>query len=509
MHEKKSYGKVAKEGVAWSFLREGVTELVMFPQSMILARLLSPREFGIAVAALFFTQLSNKLSELGFNAAIVRSKVIEPIHLSSVFVVNLVVGALTAGVLTAIAPWVAAFYDQPETGQILPVAAISFLIAPLGTVSAGVLIRDMRFKEAAKVDWYQGLVFAVSSVILAWYGYSYMSIVYARIMAVAVQAASRLYYARWLPSLRFSRAAMYDVLSFGLGMYAKRLLDYVAGNIDNLVVGRFFGMVTLGLYDKAFSTMNRFLTRMNSAGPNVTFRVFAAIHDDASRFQRAYRKVLLSSGMMGIPLFAILMATAPHLVEVLFGARWLEATVPFQVLCLAGMLKLVNTYASSATQAVGQVWSEVWRQAGYTILIVLCLVALRRWGAVGAAGGVLIATAVMTVWMHLLLKRVTPLQWKDMFEPLLPSLQCGAVAAVVAVSVGWAVRVSTGTVSPWVLLGCQGVASAAAAAAFVLFARHAELRALVCEVARDMAPRQVAKHPWVRWYLDRFAELTP
>ena len=103
----KPLGKRTTRGVVWSFLREGVTELLVFPLSMMLARILTPREFGIAAAAGFFTLLAGKLSEMGFNAALVRAKEIREDHLSTVFVVNLVVGVVTFAVLTAGAPLVA------------------------------------------------------------------------------------------------------------------------------------------------------------------------------------------------------------------------------------------------------------------------------------------------------------------------------------------------------------------------------------------------------------------
>jgi len=140
----KSLGTKTTRGVAWSFLRSSGQELLLFPGSMLLARMLTPKEFGIAAAAGFFTVLAGRLSDLGFNAALVRSKVVLPIHLSTVFVVNVVVGVTSFLVLTAIAPFVAAFYNTPETGAILPIAALSFLIVPLGTIPAAILTRDMR-----------------------------------------------------------------------------------------------------------------------------------------------------------------------------------------------------------------------------------------------------------------------------------------------------------------------------------------------------------------------------
>jgi O-antigen/teichoic acid export membrane protein len=508
MHEVaagKSFAKKAKYGVVWSFAREGISEIFLLPASLVMARLLTPEEFGIAAAAGFFTQLSDRLSRLGFNMALVRSRDIRPIHLSTVFVVDLLVGMITFALLTAAAPFVAAFYAIPETGRILPTAAMGFLIAPLGTVPAAILARELRFRESAMVDWYQGLAFAASSVVFAWFGFSYMSVVYGKLIATLVQTGARMAFARWRPSLSFSMLALREILSFGAGSHAKSLLDYAAKNVDNLIVGKFFGIAALGFYDKAFSTMNRALTRMNDGGPGVVFRIFSLIHDDAERFRRAYAKVVMSSSMLAFPAFAVLIVTAPQFMIVVFGPRWLPAAVPFQILCLGALLKLLNSYASAATQAAGYIWSEVWRQVTYTALIVGSLIALRRWGPAGAATGVLFATAVMAVLMHVLLIRITTLRWTDVFRPQVPASLCAIGAAGAALLTEYAVRSAVGAPAAWLLLASQTVIAITFCSLFVLFAPHRGLRALVHEMAIDLFPARVTQHRWVQAYLRTIA----
>ncbi len=506
---KKALGKTAKQGVVWSFLREGVTEILLFPASMVLARLLTPTEFGIAAAAGFFTLLAARVSELGFNAAIVRSKVVQPVHLSTVFAINLVVGGVTFGILTVSAPLVARFYDAPEIGRILPVAALGFLIAPFGAVPAALLTRNMLFRQTALVDWSQSVTFAMSTLVLAWLGFSYMSMVYGKLISVSVQTACRVAFARWRPSLAFSVNALGEIFPFGAGMHVKRLLDYMAQNVDNLVVGKFFGMAALGLYDKAFSTMNRFLVRMNSGGPNVTFRIFAIIHEQPDRFRSAYRKVLMSTTLVGFPVFAVLISTAPQLIFVLFGERWVGAAAPFQILCLAGCLKLLNAYASAATQAAGRIWSEVWRQVTYAALIVGSLISLRTWGPVGAAYGVLLATTTMTVLMHRLLMQITQLRLVEILRPQIPGVLCASGAASVVLLVDYAFAAGSPAPRPWLLLLCQALAAGAYYSVFVLFFPHRGLRALVREVAEDLAPPVLKQHAWVRRYLDASHESVP
>ncbi len=496
----KALGKVAKRGVIWSFLREGVTEVLLFPASMVVSRILTPTEFGITSAAMFFIQLSSRLTDLGFNAALVRSKVITQEHLSSVFVVNVAVGVFAYAVLALSAPFIGDFYNTPEAGQVLPIAALGFLIAPLGAVPGAIIARDMKFREASFVDWSYCVTFGGLSILLAWMGFSFWGIVYARVASVAAQALSRLYFARWRPSLRFSGAALRDVLSFGIGMHTRRLLEYTASNFDNLVVGRFMGMHSLGLYDKAYSTVNRFLNRVNTGGPSVMFRIFALIHEDPTRFRRAYSRVIMSATVFGFPLLAVMIVTAEQFIVVLFGPNWRPAAQPFQLLCLGGALKLLNAYVSSAVQASGRVWSEVWRQALFIVFIVTGVYLLRDWGPSGAALAVLISTMAMTVLMHALLRRVSPLTWGQIGEPLVPGILCALVASAVALLVAFLMR-SAGDPGEWLLLLCQGICSAVAFLVFVLFAPHSGLRALVHEMTTDLAPAFLKKQPWLQRYI--------
>lgn len=493
-------GKKATAGVAWSFLREGVAEVLVFPASMVLARMLTPEEFGIAAAANFFTMLAARLSELGFNAAIVRSKEVKPIHLSTVFAVNLAMGGLTCLALSLAAPLVSAFYGIPGTGDVLRVAAIAFLIGPFGAVPSALLTRNLQYQKSTIVDWAQLVAFSLSSIAFAWMGFGYTSMVYGRIAAHTTQTVLRIHFARWRPSLRFSWTALKEILSFGAGVHAKRLLDYAAQQGDNVMVGKLLGMSALGLYDKAFSTMNRFLVRMNAGGPGVMFRIFAVINEEPDRFRRAYQKVIMSTSLVGFPVFAALMVAAEDFMEVLFGQQWLASASPFRLLCVAGALKLLNTYASSAIQATGRVWSEVWRQVALIVLMVVGIFMFRSWGPSGAAAAVLFATVVMTVLMHSLLHSATKLSWWQMMEPLLPGSCCAAGVAALSFVVGGAVRSFDPEPLPVMTLACQGLATGVFMGMFALFAPFAEMRAVVRDVTKSLAPDLIKRQAWARAY---------
>jgi PST family polysaccharide transporter len=501
----KALRKKATRGVAWSFLREGIAEILLFPASMVLARLLTPQEFGIAAAANFFGQLAGRLAELGFNAALVRSKEIRPIHLSTVFVVSLVLGVVKFAALFLAAPLVNAFYEIPEPGNVMRVAAFSFLVGPFAGVPGALLARNFEYKKSATVEATNLIVFSLSSVLLAFLGFSYMSMVYGRLAGSVSVVAMRIAFARWRPSLRFSWSAFREILSFGSGFHVKRILDYTAQNGDNVVVGKLLGMTALGLYDKAFSTMNRFLVRM-TGGPGVMFRVFSVIHEEPGRFRRAYQKVVMSSSLLGFSVFAGLIVIAPQLIVVLFGDQWTASADPFRLLCIAGALKLLNTYASSIIQATGRVWAEVWRQLILIALTVGGILAFRSWGPTGAAAAVVLATLVMSVLMHSLLGRIANLSWSGMLRPLTPAVLCAGGVAGVALLVEAALKLPNPTAPPWLLLACQVPLAALFGFAFVLFAPFQELRVVVRDVTRDLAPPFITRQAWAQAYWNKSIE---
>jgi O-antigen/teichoic acid export membrane protein len=486
----KHYGRLAKVGFAWGTLSRLIGEFIAIPTTVILARLLSPTEFGIAATASFFVQLAGRVTNFGFNTALMQLKELRPEHTSSVFVVNLLFGsALWIGLFLG-ADTMAAFFHTPDIANVLRVAAFSFLIGSFGSVPSALLSRDMKFKSTVLVDTSYNLTTYTCAIAMALLGYSYWSLVHAQIIGTIVSTVLRFYLSGWRPSLRFSRDAFNDVLGFGFGLYMKRLLDSAALNLDNMVVGRTIGVAALGLYDKAFTTMNKVVLALSTAGPTVSFRIFSIIHEDDNRFRLAYRKVLLTATLVGYPALTWMIVSAPELFTVMFGERWAPAVLPFQILCVAGMVKLLIAYASVAIQSRGWIWGEVWRQLLYVALILGGVTVGSRFDVAGAAAGVLFATLVMGVLMHSLLKRAASLSWRDLLAPQMPAVVCslGMVGVLL-----FAPAVSSNALglqidAPWLLVLLRVVVGGLYYGLFMLFCRFAAVRALVEETLAEFTP---------------------
>jgi O-antigen/teichoic acid export membrane protein len=450
--------------------------------------MLTPFDFGVAASAVFFITLATRLTNFGFNLALARIKVLKPEHASSVFVVTLGVGAAAYAILASSGPFMAAFFHAPQLTQIMPIAALGFLITPFGTVPAALMSRNLQFRRTAICDWIQGIAGAATVLTMAYSGFGYWSLIYNQVASDIASTIAKIVLSGWRPSLRFSLPAMKELFSFGAGVFAKRLLDYTAGNVDNLVVGRTLGMSALGFYDKGFVTVRRILNRLNTGGPMVSFRVLSLIYEEPDRFRNAYKKVVMATALITYPVLLGLAVIGPDLIPVMYGKRWDATILPFQILCISGAFKVMTDYAGSAIQAMGRIWGQVARQVIYALLIVLLVAGFSLWGLAGAAVGVLISTFVMYLLMEGLLMKLTAITARTIFDAQLPGLLCGiAVAGLIGLARWLALRHAP-SAPVWERLIVESAIGAVGYLVFIKFNRFGDVRRLVRESAADLNP---------------------
>ena len=440
----KGYGKTAKVGVAWGVFRDTLKQVIFVPGLMVLARILSPEDFGISAAAVMVITLANRLGTLGLNSALVRLKTITPAHLSTVFTYNLGMGAVAFTVLQFAAPAIAAFYRRPEVGDAIRVAGVSFLFVPFGAINSAMFQREMRFKQTAISEWTFAVVFPIVAVTLAWFGFGFWSIVYGQLTARASQVAVKVYQGRWVPRLHFSAAAFRRSHRLGpasppTGCSAFPPRTWTASSSDGCSASPH------GFYDKAFNTMTNLSERL-VVDPGVTFRIFAIISEDQARSPPCVSEGHLSTALLGLPFFSMIVM-APELIVVMYGRQWTRTIVPFQLLCIVGALRVANGYSSAAILAKGYAWAGFGRNIIRNIVLVTALYALQPWGIVGAAAAVVCAAFSSVVMTQTLLNRLVGLRWSQLAAPMLPGLACMAIVVPALITVEIVLRSIFGTPS--------------------------------------------------------------
>jgi O-antigen/teichoic acid export membrane protein len=347
------------------------------------------------------------------------------------------------------------------------------------------IAREMQFKRSTVAHWVDAISGVAVSIGLAVSGYGYWSIILGHLTGTLCQVAVVTWLSRWRPTFRFSMAALRDLLGFGLGVHMKRLLQFACFNIDTLIVGSVLGMTALGFYDKAFTLMNRLLGRLALGGGN--FRIFAIIHEDRVRYRRAYLRMTLAISLIALPGFGALMVMAPAVIVVLFGKSWLPSVVPFQILCVAGVIRLYDGYASAANEVMGVIWLQVRRQAvGVVLVAVFTWLGSRYGGVVGAAIGITAALALLTASMQALVIRETGITAGEMLRAQLPAAVCALGIMVVALCTEILIRRWVHEPAAWTMLLGQAGTGCIFYAWFILRSPFASVRGLVHETIADL-----------------------
>jgi len=484
----RSVGRASRAGVMWTTARTYIVEIITLPATILLAQMLSPFDFGVAAVALFFGRLAARVSNAGMGGALIRVKELRPEHVSSIFVANLAITMTAALILLAAAGPIATFYKEPRIAALIPVVVLDFVFSALSMVSQALLSRAMRYKELAALASADSIIAAFGSVILAWFGFGYWSLVLGTICGSGFKWIWGVRLVGWQLSFRFVPSAAKELISFAFGTYARGLLEYVSLTIDNLIVGRVLGVTALGFYDKAFSTTQRAYNKLTVGGPNVFFRALAVIQDDRDRFHRALEKIVVSATVLTYGVFAVLGVMGPHLIVFLFGEKWQPSIVPFQLLCVSAALRTGNAFASAAANARGWIWSNVWRQAAYVGMIAVGVYAMAPWGINGASAAVLGATAVMTLLTVSMLRKATEATWWQLVHPHLPGLLLAALLGGLAWGVDQAF-LRAGVTAHFPVLAGQSVVAGLAGLAAIRWNPFPIVTTVVHEIVNDFSPK--------------------
>lgn len=487
----RSLGRASRAGVMWTTVRSYAVELATLPATILLAQLLSPYDFGVAAVATFFGRLAARISNAGMGAALIRVKVLRPEQISSLFVANLTLTMTAAAILLLMAKPLANFYDAPPVAVLIPIVSLDFLFSALSMVSQALLSRGMRYKEMAALATADAITNAVASVVFAWFGFGYWSLVLGGVCGSAVKWAWGVKLVGWQLSFKFVPSVVRELVSFAFGTYAKGLLEYVALTIDNLIVGRVLGVTALGYYDKAFASTQRAYNKLTLGGPGVSFRALAIIQDDPERFRRAFEKIVVSSTVLTYGVFAVLGAMGPHFIVFLFGEKWQPSVLPFQMLCVGAALRTANAFAGAAANARGWIWSNVWSQAAYVAMIAVGVYIAAPWGINGAAMAVLIATAMMTALTMGIVRAAAELNWRQLLVPHGP----GILLAAVLGGLVWGIDVAAvqlGITAHFPVLAAQVVVGGLAGVAALRWTPFPLVATVVHDILNDVSPKLAA-----------------
>ena len=378
------HSRVAR-GIAWKAFSQVVLQASKVVVALILARLLTPHDYGIAGMVLVFSTLVYVFSDVALGSALVQRRTLTELDRSTVFWTSAAVGSLFTAVGIAASWPLAAFFGEPAVQPLLAALSLSFVVTALGTTQKALLMRDLDFRRLELRLIGATFAGAIVGIAAAASGAGAWAIIGQQV-TIAVGSTALLWVAsRWRPQLRFSVASLRSLAGFSGGIFGTRLLFYVSRNADNLLVGRFLGASALGVYALAYNLMLMPMERLAGPVQEVLFPAFSKMQDQPRRLAAAWLRVNRAIAAVSVPSMLGLIIVAPEFVTVALGAKWEPAIPVLQILAWAGLLQSLQRLNSSVLQARGRAGTLFGFAALAATLNLAGFAVGLQWGIVGVA----------------------------------------------------------------------------------------------------------------------------
>lgn len=386
-------------GVGWKIATVAVVQVTRIVVGVILARLLVPRDFGLASMALLFVGVASVFTDLSFGQALIARREISDRDRSTAFWTTLAAGALCCGGGVAAAPLVADFFSTPAVSHLFAVTSILFLITSFSSTQIALLTRELRFRSLQLREMAGTVLGGVVGVALASAGLGAWAIVVQALTAEGVSLVLVWRFSSWRPTATWSAESFRRLGGFAGKTSGARVLGYVNLNADNFLIARFLGAAPLGVYSVAYNVMFAPLARLATPIQQVLFPAFALIAADRPRAGAAWLRGSRIVAAITVPAFVGLAVVAPDFVPVVLGHRWHKAIPVLQLLCIAGLSQSLQTLNHSMLQALDRAGALLAFMIFSATLTVSAFAIGLHWGVVGVAAGFAVArTTVLPVF---------------------------------------------------------------------------------------------------------------
>jgi O-antigen/teichoic acid export membrane protein len=426
------------QGAVFGVCAQGARFVLQMATTMVLARLLSAEDFGLQGMAVVLTNFLLVFSGAGLGAATVNRLEVTQEQLSTLFWINVAVGAGLATLTAALAPALAAFYGEPRLHWISVFLGLTFIFSGLGAQHQALILREMRFVTLAKIDLLSLALSSAAGVVMALLGWRYWALVGMALIGAIVSAVSVWLANPWIPGPPRRRCGVLPMLHFGWLTICNNLIVFVAWNADNVLIGRFWGAQALGLYGRAYQLATLPIHQLNAATTGVAFSALSRIQDDADRLAKSFLRgysLLLS---LTIPITISCAIFAEELVYIILGAKWMEAAPVFRLLTPTGLVFALANPLSSLVMSTGRMGRALAMSAATTPIVLIGIILGLSNGPRGVALGSSLAMALLIIPIAAWSKRGTRITWLDLWkatkQPLMSGLLAGATGLIVKVT---------------------------------------------------------------------------
>ncbi len=341
-------------GLYWSFIDNFAKLGITFVVGIILARLLTPREFGLIGMTSIFIAVSQSVVDSGFKQALIRKQDCTQADYSTVFYFNLLVSVGLYALLILTSGLIARFFGEPLLAPIVRALGLVLVINGLSIVQQALLTKEINFRLQTRVSVISSLFSGIIGISMALAGYGVWSLIATTLSGSVVVALLLWLWNGWRPSFVFSLKSFRGMFSFGSKLLLSGLIDTVYRNIYLLIIGRYFSAAALGYYTRADSFRKIPSENITNVVQRVSYPVLSTLQDDVARLRAAYQKLIKSTMLIAFVLMLGMAAVAEPMVLALIGEKWRPCIVYVQLLCLVGMLYPLHAINLNMLQVQGR-----------------------------------------------------------------------------------------------------------------------------------------------------------
>ncbi len=346
----------AISGAKWVGVSNVIVTFLLFLRITVLGRLLEPSDFGLMSMIMVAINFALVFSDIGISKAIIYKQDISREQLSSLYWINILVSIIMMGIVIGIAPLVASFYNESRLVKLLVYTSVIFPITAIGQQFQVILEKELIFDKLSFAEIISVIIGTASSIIFAFQGYGVFSLIIGQIINTTVRMIIVLVIGLniYKPKLYLSFNNLKEILRFGLFQMGERSIDYFAGNLDYILIGRFLGAKILGEYFFAYQLVLMPLTKINPILTKVAFPVFSKKQTENHVLNKGYIELSRLIAHIIIPALVGIAVVSPVAVPLLFGGKWSNTIILIQIMVILGIFKALCNPVGTIELAKGR-----------------------------------------------------------------------------------------------------------------------------------------------------------
>ena len=311
---------------------------ISFLISLVLARLLTPQEFGLAALVLVVNMVGQVFLDAGLSTGLIRKKEINDTELSTFFYLNLMLGIVIMTIIVLSSKFISTLFENTSLSLLLQLSSIQFFINSFGLMPAVLMKRELNFRFLSQLGVGVNIFSGIVTIVLALLGFGVYSLIFRSIVSGLINVAFLWRKTRWRPSLVFSLASIKETFNYSTGILGLGVISTISNNFSTILIGKFFSVATIGIYNRAASTRGLVLKNFGPLFNQVFFPVLSKIQDEEVRLQSYYLKAIQMVSLLTVFFMALLFLFSDTLIYYLYGEQWMAAAPMLKILCVGGLV---------------------------------------------------------------------------------------------------------------------------------------------------------------------------